>query len=208
MPERGADSKAARRFSCATVIVTLCLGALAGEADAQLYKWVDEKGRTQYSDKPQAGQKSREMKIQAPPSSPVQAPEGAGKPEQPAQATESKGPRAGAATAAPNDAKRLHGAWATEPGTRVNVSFAVTYQEGSEVLVGQQWSTGGRSQVDTPSKYAVKGSGGNGTMEALNALNPQAPDVPAAIGYRIEGDALILSVGSGLFAGEHTLKRK
>ena len=112
------------------------------------------------------------------------------------------------ATAAANDAKRLHGGWATEPGTRVDVSFAVTSQDGSEVIVGQQWSIGGRSQVDTPSKYAINGSGGNGTMEAQNALSPQAPDIPAKIGYRLDGDTLILSVSSGLFAGEHTLKRK
>lgn len=120
MPDCRANSKGARRFSNATIVVTLCLGALAGEADAQLYKWVDEKGRTQYSDKPQAGQKTREMKIQAPP--------GAGTP-------------------------------------------------------------------DVPGK-------------AQNALSPQAPDVPASIGYRLEGDALIFSVSSGLIAGEHTLRRK
>jgi hypothetical protein len=208
MPDCGANSKAARRFSAATIVVALCLGTLVGEADAQLYKWVDETGRTQYSDKPQAGQKSREMTIQAPPSSPVQAPPGAGKPDLPGNAKDSKGPRAGAATAAPNDAKRLHGGWATEPGTRVDVNFAVTYREGSEVLVSQQWSTGGRSQLDTPSKYAINGSGGNGTMDAQNALSPQAPDVPAKMGYGLEGDTLILSVSSGLFAGEHTLKRK
>ena len=71
MPDCGARSKAARRFSDAALVVTLCLGALAGEADAQLYKWVDEKGRTQYSDKPQAGQKSQQMKTQAPQSSPA-----------------------------------------------------------------------------------------------------------------------------------------
>lgn len=208
MPDCGASSKAARRLSHATIIVTLCLGALASEADAQLYKWVDEKGRTQYSDKPQAGQKSQQMKTQAAPSSPVQAPPSAGKPDLPGKAADSKGPRTGAVAAAQNDAKRLHGAWATEPGTRVDVSFAVTYQDGGAVLVGQQWSTGGRSQVDTPSKYAINGSGGIGTMAAQNALNSHAPDVPATIGYRLDGDALILSVSSGLFAGEHTLKRK
>lgn len=207
MPYRGADSKAARRFSGATIVLTLCLGALAGGADAQLYKWVDEKGRTQYSDKPQAGQKSQAIRTQTAPSSPAQAPASAGKPDQPGQATEGKGPRA-AATAAPTDAKRMHGAWSTEPGSRVNVSFAVTFRDGSEVTVGQQWSLAGRSQVDTPSRYAVNGSGGNGTMSAQNALNPQAPDVPATMGYQLDGNTLILSVSSGLFAGEHTLTRK
>ena len=208
MPDCGANSKAARRFSDATIIVTLCLSALASEADAQLYKWVDEKGRTQYSDKPQAGQKSQQMKIQAPPSSPVEAPPSAGKPDVAGKAKDSTGPRAGTQAAATGDGKRLHGGWATEPGSRVEVNFAVSNQGGNEVNVSQRWSTGGRSQVDTPSKYAVNGSAGNGTMDAQNALSPQAPDVPTQIGYRIDGDALILSVSSGLFAGEHTLKRK
>jgi Domain of unknown function (DUF4124) len=208
MPDCGANSKAARRVSHAAIIVTLCLGALVSEADAQLYKWVDEKGRTQYSDKPQAGQKSQEMKIQGAPASPVQAPPSAAKADLPGNATDGTGPRAGVKTAAPNDAKRLHGGWATEPGARVDVKFAVTFRDGSEVLVGQQWSLGGRAQVDTPSKYAVTGSGGNGTMDAQNALSPQAPDVPAQMGYRLDGDTLILSVSSGLFAGEHSLKRK
>lgn len=208
MPDCGARSKAARRFSDAAMVVTLCLGALAGEADAQLYKWVDEKGRTQYSDKPQAGQKSQQMKTQAPQSSPAQAPAGAGTPDAAGKAQDGKGARAGAQTAAPNDAKRMHGGWASEPGARVDVNFAVNFRDGSEVTVSQQWSIAGRSQVDTPSRYAVNGSGGNGTMQAQNALSPQAPDVPASIAYRLEGDALILSVGSGLFAGEHTLKRR
>lgn len=208
MPDCGADSKAARRVSFATVMVTLCLGALAGAADAQLYKWVDEKGRTQYSDKPQPGQKAQPMKQQAAPSGPVQAPPGAGKADLPGKAADGKGPQAGAASAAPNDAKRMHGGWASEPGTRVDVNFAVNFRDGSEVTVSQQWSIAGRSQVDTPSKYAVNGSGGVGTMQAQNALNPQAPDVPATIGYRLDGNTLTLSVSSGLFAGEHTLRRK
>jgi Domain of unknown function (DUF4124) len=208
MPDYGVKSTAVLRYSGATVIVMLCLGALAGNADAQLYKWVDEKGRTQYSDKPQAGQKSREMKIQASPSSPVQTPQGAGSRDLPAQATGSKGPGAGTQTAAAGDGKRLHGSWATAPGTRVAVNFAVTNRDGVEVLVGQQWSIGGTSQIDTGSRYSIDGSGGNGTMSARDAPGQHTPDVPAQIGYRIDGDALILSVSSGLYAGEHTLTRK
>jgi hypothetical protein len=91
---------------------------------------------------------------------------------------------------------------------RVGVDFVVTYSEGFDTRVGQVWSIGGASQIDTPSVYAIDGSGGKGTMIARDAPSPHTPDVPARLGYRIDGDTLFLSVSSGMFAGEHTLKRK
>jgi hypothetical protein len=58
------------------LIALLCL-LFAAQASAQLYRWVDEKGRVQYGDKPPPGVKSRAV-------------EGTGKKEEQAPAAASK----------------------------------------------------------------------------------------------------------------------
>ena len=52
-----------------TLIALACLLA-ALPAAAQLYRWVDEKGRVQYSDKPPPGAKARAVEGTAPPEPP------------------------------------------------------------------------------------------------------------------------------------------
>lgn len=56
--------------------VALVLGACllaAAAAHAQVYKWVDEKGRTHYGEKPPEGVKSSEVARPTPPSDPAKA---------------------------------------------------------------------------------------------------------------------------------------
>lgn len=55
--------------------VALALGAclLAAAAQAQVYKWVDEKGRTHYGEKPPEGAKASEVARPTPPSDPAKA---------------------------------------------------------------------------------------------------------------------------------------
>lgn len=48
--------------------------ALAVPASAQVYKWVDEKGRTHYGEKPPEGVKASEMGAPTPPSDPTAKP--------------------------------------------------------------------------------------------------------------------------------------
>ena len=47
--------------------MALALAFAAGNAPAAIYKWVDEKGVTQYSEKPPPGKKSAEVPIRTPP---------------------------------------------------------------------------------------------------------------------------------------------
>ena len=47
--------------------------AFAAEAAAQVFKWVDEKGRTHYGEKPPEGVKSSEVARPTPPSDPTKA---------------------------------------------------------------------------------------------------------------------------------------
>lgn len=66
---------AARRVARAAACAALALGAAA--AHAQVYKWVDDKGRTHYGEKPPEGAKASEVARPVPPSDPkaVQDPE-------------------------------------------------------------------------------------------------------------------------------------
>src|SRR5215510_14634371 len=54
------------RFS-ATHWVALALALCAGNAPGAIYKWVDEKGVTHYSEKPPAGKKPAEVPIRTQP---------------------------------------------------------------------------------------------------------------------------------------------
>ena len=59
------------------LLVLLALGALAGTAYAQQYKWVDQNGRTQYGDTPPPGVKATPLR---PPPAGAPAPAAAQKP--------------------------------------------------------------------------------------------------------------------------------
>jgi len=52
-------------------LLTAVLLALAAPAGAQVYKWVDEKGRTHYGEKPPEGVKATEVGAPTPPNNPV-----------------------------------------------------------------------------------------------------------------------------------------
>ena len=54
-------------FLCGVLVVS------AWAADAQVFKWVDEKGRTHYGEKPPEGVKSSEVARPVPPSDPSKA---------------------------------------------------------------------------------------------------------------------------------------
>lgn len=181
----------------AALIAVLATASFA--AQAQLYKWVDEKGRTHYSEKPPAtGQKSQTIRADpAPPAAaaPTPAAKGAG-----------KGAPKAAAVRGTADADRLEGTWASGPGT-VEVRLGFTSRRHPEVFLGQQWSIGNRSQVNTPAVFTVDGNGGAGVLLARDPASHHVPDVPTRIGYRLEGNTLRISVSSGLYAGEHVLTR-
>ena len=69
MPTENAMSTRLRSMAHACGIA-LALAVAAGHATAAIYKWVDEKGVTQYSEKPPQGKKPAEVPIRAQPSAP------------------------------------------------------------------------------------------------------------------------------------------
>lgn len=61
---------APRRVAAAALALAACL---AGAASGQVFKWVDEKGRTHYGEKPPEGAKATEVAKPTPPSDPARA---------------------------------------------------------------------------------------------------------------------------------------
>jgi hypothetical protein len=182
----------------------LALLALCGAstARAQMYKWVDEKGVTHYTTSPPpAGQKSQELKVQtAPISSPP--PPNASKNGMPSAPASSKGQRAAAPAA--SEGELIEGNWRNSDRERVTVRLSIR-PSGDSVKIGQQWTVGMSSSVDTFSSYKIQGSGARGTLSAERDLGKSG--VPPQMNYLLEADTLTISVASGTFTGTHRLKR-
>ena len=65
-----------RTLACLAALLALC-------AHAEVYKWVDEKGQTQYGETPPAGAASTRVKVPAPGSTDAPAEKPAEKPKEP-----------------------------------------------------------------------------------------------------------------------------
>lgn len=173
---------------------------------AQLYKWVDEKGKTHYSEKPPGGaQKSQTIRTDPspPPVAAPDAPAASGK-------AADKAPRSSAkrtAQASANDSDRLDGSWSSATGAATSVRMSFASRDAKTVTVSQQWTSGGRSQVDTSTNYTVQGTGGAGSLVAPQPPGANTPDIPGRMTYRLDGAQLRIGVSSGLFAGQHALSR-
>ena len=194
-------------------------------AFAELYKWVDEKGKIHYTESPPpAGSKALEIKKQVPerPAAPGAPPAAhapartppaaaaapaAAKPAaakaQPAMAQPQPVQRAPAAQLPP-EAARLVGKWSNAPSEKVHVRLAFQNASGS-LLVSQLWKVGGNSAMASPMQYAASGAEGKGTLEALDS--PYGAQVPLKLRYEIKGEMLTVTVPSGLHAGSYRLLR-
>jgi hypothetical protein len=187
------------------VIAVLGVVAACG-AQAQMYKWVDENGRVQYTQTPPPpGRQAQQIKPPATQTGP--RPEPAGK-SAGAPAPDGGRKPAGKGTAKPGgkdeisaDARRMLGEWRTHPGARVQVKFAL-HQDGSTLRSGQAWSVGADSHASSGMKVDVSGENGAGAV-----MQDTSDKLPSTLGYELRGNGLILTVGSGPFAGTHLLTR-
>jgi hypothetical protein len=190
-------------------IVVLGAAAACG-AQAQMYKWVDEDGRVQYTQTPPPpGRPVQPIKPAA--TQPAARPEPAGKSAGAASPPGAEKPAAGKGKATAKsgdkeevispDAKRLFGEWRTHPGARVQVKFQLQ-QDGTTLRTGQAWAVGATTHVTSGMKVVVSGAKGAGTLS-----QDTAEKLPSSLRYELRGDGLILTVDSGPFAGTHLLTR-
>lgn len=184
-----------------------CLPALAA---AQMYKWVDEKGVTHYSESPPPTGKSETVPIK---------PRAAPAPE-PAKAMPAAPPRAGVPQAPPRPAKppaedpgdadlrRLTGQWKTAEGQPVR--FSITFQPfGMSVKVAFVREEGGRMQVNNTPSYDFAGGNGQGRFSAVFPPSDEweVRMTPTRIDYRLRGDVLEATITSSVFAGSYKLRQ-
>jgi hypothetical protein len=175
------------------------LGLLAAAAvQAQLYKWVDENGRTQYTQTPPPGKKAEQILQKKPPAAAVNRPaDGKDKPKPSEEAADSGVHR---------DVQRMAGEWRTRPGGVVQVRFYVTAGP-SPFLVSQAWSASGVTAMGTDKRYVVDGVDGRGILTAVDAGQGVDATLPKTIHYQLQGDTLVLTIDSGPYAGQHRLTR-
>jgi hypothetical protein len=137
----------------------------------------------------------------APASAPVAGPP-------PARAGPPARPR-GSPTAA-HDPNAVLGDWTTEPGASLQIGLYIVISGPTSVKITQMWTRG----IDNPAvshakDYAVVFSAG-GLRGTFTRDQPdyEGSPIPLRLDYEIAGDALIVTVGDGAFAGQYRLVRK
>jgi hypothetical protein len=190
-------------------LAVVVLGVLAAcGAHAQMYRWVDENGRVQYTQTPPPpGRQGQEIKPRT--SAPAAKAEPAGKsaPAAPAESAQRPADKAKAAATGGEkeeitaDARRMTGEWRTHPGARVQVRFQLR-QDGSTLKSEQAWTVGGESHATSGMKVRISGGNGSGMVS-----QDTSDRLPTPLRYELRGGALILTVDSGPYAGTHLLTR-
>jgi hypothetical protein len=203
------------------VLAGALAAALPALAPAQMYKWVDEKGVTHYSESPPPSGKSQPVPIKprADPA-PVPVPIKPSAATAPSNAVKAAPPKAGASrppqptkeppaeTPGQAELRRLSGEWKTAPGQAVTFSLTITTWGDSVFLdfVRKDWKV---ANINGRVSYDFTGANGQGRF----SVSSQPSDdwdvrmTPTRIDYRLRGDALEASVTSSIFAGSYTLRK-
>jgi hypothetical protein len=174
-----------------------CLPALAA---AQMYKWVDEKGVTHYSETPPPSGKSETLSIK-----PRSAP------EPPKEAVPAKpGAMQAASTPDPkdNDLNRLAGTWKTAAGQVPAFEMGIM-PFGGWVKFSFWWQRGGQTVVNNSSNFEYEGGKGQGRFTPTFPPSDahEIDMMPTRIDYRLKDGVLEATVTSSLFAGSYRLRQ-
>jgi hypothetical protein len=176
---------------------------MAGVAHAQMYKWVDENGRTQYTQTPPPPGKKAEV-IQSQKKAPAAAETAPVAPT--ANNKKGKAQPAVVDDGIPADVKRLAGEWNTRSGDPVQVRFRVSAGAPS-FLVSQAWGAEGKTSIGNDKRYVLNGVDGRGILTAVDKPEGQDAALPTVIRYQFQAEVLVLTVDAGPYAGQHRLRR-
>ena len=182
-----------RRLALAVLGVVAVCGA-----QAQMYKWVDENGRVQYTQTPPPpGRQAQEVKVRPPAARvPATAPSDATAQQKPAQKKGAGKQEEGMSA----DARTLLGEWRTHMGAPVQIRFSLQ-QADKSLRSAQTWSKGKDYAAGSGMKVEVSGAKGSGSLSTQGGSD----NLPDQVRYERRGDGLILTVDSGPFAGTHLL---
>jgi hypothetical protein len=102
---------------------------------------------------------------------------------------------------------RLPGSWHTDPSAAIQVSFYVGRSKNGGTVINQLWTKGSDSpSLSKAGNYAGSVVGGHGVLTKANA--EEGSDVPMVLNLAFEGDALVITVDNGVYAGQHRLMQK
>lgn len=197
-------------MNASIVLAVALVAALPALAPAQMYKWVDEKGVTHYSETPPPSGKGQTVPIK-PRASPAPEPPQA-RPAAPAKAgaPPAPGPTKGPPAEAPGDAdlRRLTGDWKTAEGQAVRLSMTIQ-PFGDSVKIAFVRTDGGKLQINNRPSYDFAGGNGQGRFSVTfqPADDWDARMTPTHIDYRLRGDVLEASITASVFAGSYTLRQ-
>jgi hypothetical protein len=166
------------------ILALAVLTALAaGVVHAQMYKWVDENGRVQYTQTPPPGKKAEVIQSQK------KAPAAA---EAPAVAKDSKGKAQARQPVEVDDGvhrdvKRMAGDWSTRLGDPVQIRFYV--KAGAPAfLLSHSWAVSGKTSIGNDKRFVIDGVEGRGILTAVDGGEGQDAALPASFRYQLQGD--------------------
>ncbi|WP_157693946.1 hypothetical protein [Opitutus sp. GAS368] len=105
-------------------------------------------------------------------------------------------------------APTLGGSWTTEPGVEKQLMLFITRGRTADMAINQQWIKGSDLPVTARSTpYTGTFADGRGQLK-LARPEPEGSQIPPVLNFTFEGEALIITVDDGNFAGQYRLVRK
>jgi len=100
------------------------------------------------------------------------------------------------------------GAWSTEPGVERQLTLFIAKSRTANVKINQQWTRGSENPlVSKNSDYNVSYTAPRGTFTQVKP-DYEGSAIPPVLNFTIEGDALVVTVDTGDYAGQYRLLRR
>jgi hypothetical protein len=100
------------------------------------------------------------------------------------------------------------GSWATAPGVEKQLTMFITRGRTTDVVINQQWIKGSDNPVVARNTgYAGTFANGRGTL-TMAQPDHEGSLIPPLLYFAFEGEALVITVDDGHFAGQYRLLRK
>lgn len=192
------------------LLAASAVALLSLPAAAQLYKWVDEKGVTHYSEKPPPDGRAKSLDIKTQGTGPNAGSAAPGTPNPGTRGAGAKGSTAKAAqpprTPLEEELAQLSGNWATPAGR--SPSFSILFQSIVGEVMAQYALKGSTKAFVASGNYELSGGGGKGALKAdLSSSDRELGLAAERIDYAIKGDEMEVTLKSGAMAGTYRVIR-
>ena len=105
-------------------------------------------------------------------------------------------------------APTLLGTWATEPGSPATVTLTISSSRTGDIKINQEWIKGSDNPVVAKGgTYTVHGTPAHGKL-VKDKQDYEGSPIPLVLNFAFAGEALVVTVDDGNFAGQYRLVRK